>query len=195
MNYLACSLGRRFIMLSLLCFSYVPLKVSAQMTAPLSKEGVATNPGVDPNEAHAKDSRAPARLAPALDPVARRQILVGRWYGESTTPDGRLLRWLTDREANGTYRTHYLLLKERQEESTEVGQWGLSGSVFFTIQRAWIRDGETQRVDSSNVYSYDAYDLLQVSEQNLEYRSASSGKRFVVRRVSPNFELPISSSK
>jgi hypothetical protein len=182
-------------MLSLLCFATVPFTVLAQMTAPLSKEGAAPSPGIAPNEAHQKDPRSTSRLAPALDPLARRQILIGRWYGESTTPDGHLLKWLTDREANGTYRTQYLLMKSVYEESTEVGQWGLSGSVFFTIQRAWIRDGETQRVDSSNVYSYDAYDLIQVSEQSLEYRSASSGKRFLVRRVSSNFELPISSTK
>jgi hypothetical protein len=129
------------------------------------------------------------RLSPSLDPVARRIALVGRWYGETKTEKGDRLRWLTDREANGTYRTQYVTSSDEGEGSIEIGQWGLSGSVLFTIQRAWIRNGDTQRADAANVYSYDAYDLLSLSENRLEYRSAGSGKHFVVRRVQSSFEL------
>ncbi len=142
-----------------------------------------------------KDSPSLGRLAPALDPVVRRQALLGRWYGETKTAEGQSLRWVTQREANGTYRTQYLLNKAEPEESIEIGQWGISGSVFFTIQRVWIRNGETQRVDSSNVYSYDAYDITQIAEQSLEYRSAGSGRRFTVRRVGNSFELGRSGAK
>ncbi len=146
-------------------------------------------------KAEQKDSAPNGRLAPALDPVARRQALVGRWYGESTSAEGQSLKWVTHREVNGTYRTQYLLNTAEPEESIEIGQWGLSGSVFFTIQRAWIRNGETQRVDGSNVYSYDAYDITHIGEKSLEYRSSGSGKRFIVRRVATSFELGRSLSK
>jgi hypothetical protein len=142
-----------------------------------------------PTPSPSPDSTNQARLPPGLDPVARRLALVGRWYGETKTEKGDRLRWLTDREANGTYRTQYMTSSDEGEGSVEIGQWGLSGSVLFTIQRAWIRNGDTQRTDAANVYSYDAYDLLSLSENRLEYRSAGSGKRFVVRRVPSNFEL------
>ena len=119
--------------------------------------------------------------------------MIGRWYGESKTSDGRTLRWITERENNGTYRTEYLLGRSQdetnEEESVELGQWGLSGSIFFTIQRAWSKDGETQRADPGNVYSYDAYELISINDRTIEYLSAGSGKRFMVRRVTPNFKL------
>jgi hypothetical protein len=102
---------------------------------------------------------------------------------------------LTERESNGTYRTQYQLQNGEIEESVEIGQWGLSGSVLFTIQRAWIRQGETQRADPSNVYSYDAYDLINLTEQRLDYRSAGSGKQFSVRRVAASFELQVNLQK
>ncbi len=163
---------------------------SAQPSLEHSKEGSAS--GLNTEQ---KDSPPNGRLAPALDPALRRLALVGRWYGETKTADGQSLRWLTHREANGTYRTQYLVNKAEPEESIEIGQWGLSGSVFFTIQRVWIRNGETQRVDGSNVYTYDAYDITHIAEQSLEYRSAGSGKRFTVRRVGTSFELGRSVSK
>jgi hypothetical protein len=135
----------------------------------------------------------PQRLGPAIDPIMRRQAMIGRWFGEGRTSDGRTLRWVTDRENNGTYRTDYLLGlspgETVHEESTEIGQWGLSGSIFFTIQRAWARNGETQRADPGNVYSYDAYELVSMSERSIEYVSAGTGKRFLVRRVTQDFQL------
>jgi hypothetical protein len=176
--------------LALIIFVSWASAASPQPAPDRPKEGGASGLGTEQ-----KDSTSHSRLAPALDPISRRQALIGRWYGESTTADGQSLRWVTNREANGTYRTQYLLNKAEPEESIEIGQWGLSGSVFFTIQRAWIRNGETQRVDSSNVYSYDAYDITLIAEQSLEYRSAGSGKRFMVRRVATSFELGRSVSK
>jgi hypothetical protein len=134
------------------------------------------------------------RLAPALDPQARRQQLVGRWYGESKTADGRRLRWLTERDAGGTYRTQYFMTppdgsNSNELESIELGQWGISGSVLFTIQRLWIKGEETQRADPANAYTYDAYDLLSINERTVEYASVASAKLFVVRRVAIDFEL------
>jgi hypothetical protein len=175
---------------SLLIVATWTAAASPQSSLDRAKEGSAAGLSTDP-----KDSTPNARLAPALDPNSRRQALVGRWYGESMTADGQSLKWVTNREANGTYRTQYLLNKDEPEESIEIGQWGLSGSVFFTIQRVWIRNGETQRVDGSNAYSYDAYDITNIAEQSLEYRSAGSGKRFTVRRVGTSFELGRSVSK
>lgn len=133
------------------------------------------------------------RLAPAIDPLARRNALIGRWYGETTTQDGRRLQWMTEREANGTYRTHYRSQTGDGgiEESTELGQWGVSGGVLFNLQRAWVRNEETQRADPGNAYSSDAFDLLALNEQTIEYRSAGSGKRFTVRRVGPEHRFPV----
>ena len=146
---------------------------------------------VAPLQAQTAVTSAAQRMAPALDPSARREALVGRWYGETTTLDGRTLRWVTDRDSNGTYRTQYHSSKPDGdiEESIEMGQWGLSGGVFFTLQRAWVRNGESQRADPANVYSSDAYDLLTLNERTIEYRSVGSGKRFTVRRVTPEFQL------
>jgi hypothetical protein len=125
--------------------------------------------------------------------------MVGRWYGETQTSEGRILRWITERENNGSYRTQYLLAKTEpgveSEESVEIGQWGLSGAIFFTIQRAWTRNDETQRADPANVYSYDAYELITLNERQLEYVSAGSGKRFMARRVAPDFQLKSKISK
>ncbi len=133
-----------------------------------------------------------SRLAPALDPAARREALTGRWFGETSMPDGQVLRWVTDRDVNGTYRTQYHATRSNgeTEESVEMGQWGLSGGVYFTLQRAWIRNGENLRADPANVYSSDAYDLLSINDRTIDYRSVGSGKRFTAKRVGPEFRLP-----
>jgi hypothetical protein len=173
----ALNLGKPLLAITLLCLG---ASAFAQNSS-----------GTSPGNGQASIAK---RLAPALDPQARRQQLVGRWYGESKTADGRRLRWLTERDAGGTYRTQYFMTpldasNSNELESVELGQWGISGSVLFTIQRLWIKGEETQRADPANAYTYDAYDLLSINERTVEYASVGSGKLFVVRRVSTDFEL------
>ena len=81
------------------------------------------------------------RLPPSLDANQRREALVGKWFGETQTTEGRKLRWLTERDANGTYRTQYYMARSEPqlggsnlsnqsfEERVELGQWGVSGEI------------------------------------------------------------------
>lgn len=185
--------------------SLVVLQVQAQPAATAASTTQPASSAQAPSPAQAASAAQTAnppgmtslqRLAPAIDPLARRNALLGRWYGETTTQEGHRLQWITEREANGTYRTHYRsqMGNGSVEESIELGQWGISGSVLFTLQRAWIRNEETQRADPGNAYSSDAFDLLALNEQAIEYRSAGSGKRFTVRRVGPEHRFPAQST-
>lgn len=125
------------------------------------------------------------------DAESKRSLLVGKWLGVAPLKDGGLRRWTNHRLADGTYVivVRNLGVDGEVEENIEYGDWGVSGDVYFTVMRGWIRDG--RRVAAVTRYAYydDAYRIRLLENDRFEYVSVTSGRRYLVVRVSDDFSL------
>lgn len=123
----------------------------------------------------------------------RWQLMVGRWYGDQPRKDGGRHQWLIVRSRNGWYKIDFVDTSPNGEvdKRTEVGEWGMSGPIYFTSYRGWIEGSILHRVSSSNPYNYDAYRIRRLDEKVFEYKSFATGDDYVVKRVSPDFTIPL----
>jgi hypothetical protein len=91
---------------------------------------------------------------------SRRALLVGRWYGENQTEEGGEQLELTDLDANGTFKTQFRIIERSGSVSdhSEVGLWGVSGPVYFTITQGLVRRERFSSADPTRASLYDAYE-------------------------------------
>ncbi|MDH3588562.1 MAG: hypothetical protein OEQ74_04090 [Gammaproteobacteria bacterium] len=119
-----------------------------------------------------------------------RDKMVGKWLGESDSGDGKLRLTLVERRENGTYTLTFRTYEgHNYEEAVEVGLWGISGPVYFTIMRGWMTGGRFAPSDTTRAYYYDAYKIIQLDNATFEYQSVETGNRFVNRRVGDDFQF------
>lgn len=123
------------------------------------------------------------------DQTQRWQLLIGHWYGDQTTQEGDRRQWLITRHPDGTYIIKFrgTMANGQIEESTEVGEWGAAGTIYFTIFKGWLREGKLAPADPSDPYNYDAYQIISLDEERFEYTSVTTNTRFSVRRVTADF--------
>lgn len=126
------------------------------------------------------------------DQVLQRQLLVGTWYGEKPTEDGGLRQQVTRRAADGTFRVDFRWSGGTQSagEQSEVGYWGISGPVYFTITRGWIDGDAFEPADPTDASLNDAYEVLELEAGQFRYRSLQTGTEYQVQRVRDGFEFP-----
>ena len=119
-------------------------------------------------------------------------MMVGKWYGNQPTKDGGLRQQLIQRAPDGTYGITFRVTNQDGEiiEQTEVGQWGVSGPVYFSIFRGWLDGDEFIPADSADPYNYDAYRILTLTSDFFEYEHVTTGNRFTLERVSNDFDFP-----
>ena len=128
-------------------------------------------------------------LAMAKSP---REIFVGRWYGETLATGGTTKRWLVDAFPDGVFRITFRFYEEdgSYREQVEVGEWGISGPVYFLSTKGWVDDGMFLKADTSNGELYDAYKILKLDAGIFEYEHYVNGNRYQVRKVDTGFALP-----
>ena len=118
--------------------------------------------------------------------------MVGMWYGDQPTKDGGRRQWLLERNVDGTYHINFRTTQKNGtiNDDAEFGQWAISGPVYFSSFRGWVRETGVKPSDPSNSYNYDAYRIIQLNNEVFEYEHFSTGNRFTVRRVPANFQIP-----
>ena len=128
-------------------------------------------------------------LAMAKSP---REIFVGRWYGETAKTDGSAKRWIVDAFPDGVFRITFRFYEEdgSYREQVEVGEWGISGPVYFLSTKGWVDDGMFLKADTRNGELYDAYKILKLDAAVFEYEHYVNGNRYQVRKVDTGFALP-----
>lgn len=122
----------------------------------------------------------------------RWQLMIGKWYGKQPTKDGGIKHELMNRAPDGTYIIQFLIEDKNgsKKKQVEVGHWGVSGSIFFSIFRGWIRDnGQLSPSNPSDAYNYDAYQIIELNEEKFHYKHVSTGNEYTVLKVAPDFEL------
>lgn len=117
--------------------------------------------------------------------------MLGKWYGKQPTSDGGIHEWLVNRAPDGTYVIQF----KRQDSDgnikkyAEVGQWGISGDVYFTIYRGKLEYGKIYPSDMHDPTNYDAYNIVKLSESQFKYRHARTKDLFEVKKVSNDYVL------
>lgn len=143
-------------------------------------------------------SQEPNQALPPFKPMAsedimaRHALLVGRWYGEATTREGRTRRWLRENMEDGRYRLSIrdYLPNGRVLQQVESGRWGLSGTIYFTLMEEWQQGNKSRASDPANPYNHDAYEILHIDERRLRLRHQESRQHLVMDRVDEGFRLP-----
>lgn len=122
----------------------------------------------------------------------QRNLMVGKWYGSQPTTDGGHREWIVLRSREGTYQIAFRIHAPDggHKDQIEVGEWGVSGGIYFSIFKGMVVDGQLEPADPTDPASYNAYRLITLNAQELEYEAISSGNRFTLKRVTPSFVFP-----
>lgn len=118
--------------------------------------------------------------------------LIGKWFGSLDLEGGGKYTWINERKNDGTYKVQFRITDAsgKKEEFIEVGEWGVSGDIYFTIYKGDLEGGKIIPVDTTNPTYRDAYRILNLTNDIFEYEGLDEGSRFSVRKVAPNFTLP-----
>ena len=118
--------------------------------------------------------------------------MTGKWFGQEGTKNGGRVMWIAERNNDGTYKIHFRVVGLSGEitDQIEVGEWGVSGPVYFTIFKARIEGDKIIPVDPTNPYNRDAYKIIRLNEEYFEYEAFDSGNKFSVRKVPIDFVFP-----
>lgn len=122
----------------------------------------------------------------------RREQLSGCWVGAAQIAGGGQRVWLVQRNGDGSFRIDFRTAVENAEAevTTEVGMWGVSGDIYFTITRGWLTPDGPQPADLGDPYFYDAYLIEALDEQQFVYRHAETGYAYRVTRPVGECALP-----
>jgi hypothetical protein len=113
------------------------------------------------------------------------KYLIGEWHGSQTTKEGGNRKEICIRHPDGTYEVEFKSTDKDGVVSNhkEVGLWGVSGSIYFSIFRGWVNNGRIKLSDPSDPYNYDAYSIIILDETEFEYKHVSTGNEYKVIKV------------
>jgi|GEM_PF-3538030 len=117
-----------------------------------------------------------------------RQKLFGWWMERRSIDHGKVVR-LTLRCPDGVYLSDVRTLGadgKLRHESQTVGDWGVSGPVYFTIEHERYRGGKHEKVDLRKERYYNAYRILALSYTSFRYRAYADGTVLNAHRASPD---------
>lgn len=128
----------------------------------------------------------------SLSQQAKWAQLVGRWFGSEITKNGGKVMWIAERLNDGKYKIHFRIIDAsgKQRDKIEVGEWGISGPVYFTIYKGDVDGDKVVPVDPTDPFNRDAYKILRLTNDIFEYESFDSANKYTVRKVSPEFKFP-----
>jgi|APFre7841882630_1041343.scaffolds.fasta_scaffold35779_2 hypothetical protein len=129
---------------------------------------------------------------PTESAIKQRKLLIGKWLGQAATDDGREIKWLSELKSDGTFALTFRTYNSKgdYQEQTEIGFWGVSGQIHFTIIRDVIVDKKLIPADPTDPYYYDAYEILKLNDQEFEHKAVTTGDIYKSQKVSDNYQLP-----
>lgn len=122
----------------------------------------------------------------------QRALLVGKWFGDSATKEGGRRLQITQRSPDGTYKVTFRIIQPSGKifEQSEVGFWGVAGSVYFTITKGWLEGERFSEANPADASLNDAYQVLELTQERFRYRALQSGNEYSLSRVAETFEFP-----
>ncbi len=126
----------------------------------------------------------PVKPNSANHEIQLRKNLTGKWYGEQPTKSGAV-KWVNNRLNDGTYVIKSIIenYDGSVKKNIEFGNWGISGSIYFTIFRGKIKNQKAIfYADPSDVYNYDAYKIISVDNLTMHYRHVAYDNEYIVKK-------------
>ncbi|ROS02058.1 hypothetical protein EDC56_2508 [Sinobacterium caligoides] len=127
----------------------------------------------------------PTQLTAHADNESLRRSFVGEWVAKHANNQGGFRQVTVERVSDGRYvltledyDANKRLLKTRQQ----FGFWGVSGGIYFTLNRAKNQHGSLTEANPSDADNDNAYQILTATFNQLVYRSLSSEKLYTFQR-------------
>ena len=119
------------------------------------------------------------------------QLMTGKWYGNQQMQGTANREWLVTRRNDGSYTIEFKTEEKNKntERSIEVGEWGVSGGVYFTIFKGWKYGDNIKPATPQNQWTRNAYKIISLNEKEFVYSDLEDGDKFSVIRVPDDFEL------
>lgn len=136
---------------------------------------------------------APVSKAESPDSVYQmRERLIGWWFGERITSDGAYVQWISRRSESGQFSIRFRVKESDGSiyEGKEIGEWGITGNMYIVITRGRVTNGRIEKTDTSDPYYWDAYEIIHLTKNRMQYRSFEDGVLHNSRRVSKDFDFP-----
>ncbi len=122
-----------------------------------------------------------------------RQSFVGTWYKGYETSNGTEIEVSIENFDDGTYRkiTKKTYVGGYSENNFELGQWGISGPVYFTTKRGIVEGCTIISSDrtSSNVYNAYQTAIVKGDEWRLSHIESRSGRQETYFKMDNAFNL------
>lgn len=119
-------------------------------------------------------------------------MLIGKWYGEAATLDGKHMQQISEHRANGTFTVSFRESDKSGQllEHKEVGLWGVSGRIYFTITTAQIEGDQIRPFKPGKASLDDAYEIIELTATTFRNKSQDNGDDFTETRVDDAFQFP-----
>lgn len=126
----------------------------------------------------------------------RWKMMTGKWYGSQPTKNGGIQQHIIEHSVDGTSKITFRIKSPKGDikEFSEVGQWGISGPIYFTILSGRIDGKKFRPSDQTNPYNYDAYQIVNLTKDEFEYNHFSSDNKYKIIKVPKSFTFPDKSS-
>jgi len=111
--------------------------------------------------------------------------MAGSWHGKQTLKEGGR-EWIVTRSAEGKYK---IKLKSAQLNQCEVGEWGVSGDIYFASTKGWLEGKKFTRADPKDPANRTAYDIVELTETTFSYRHRETGEVLTEVKVSDDFSF------
>ena len=111
---------------------------------------------------------------------------VGHWRTQRSNVIGGKNTITIKRFKDGRFVIQFKVFDKQEilkEEHREMGLWGISGDIYFTMFKGWIENDRFQPADSSKAALYNAYQIIEHGADKLTYRSLSSDNTFSYQRI------------
>ncbi|WP_040268227.1 hypothetical protein [Pseudomonas rhodesiae] len=119
-------------------------------------------------------------------------LMIGKWYGEATTLDGKRTQQLSERRADGVFTVNFRVTDKSGQwiEQKEFGLWGVSGKIYFTITTGKQVGDEITHAIPGNPHLNDAYEIIELTATTYRSKAQDSGNDFTQKRVGDGFQFP-----
>lgn len=129
------------------------------------------------------------------EPNARRDLLVGRWYGEYQDDEQNLVQFNVLRKSGGTYAVVFrrFAVNGAPYEESEAGRWTLEGDTYSTTFEAWYPLASWERSEdwpAAGIVVLDEYRVISLTQDVFEYKHLGTHAVYRAVRVADDFEFP-----
>lgn len=118
--------------------------------------------------------------------------MVGSWYSDQPTKSGERKETTANLLSDGSYIINFKKTSAEGEvtNKTEVGYWGISGDIHFTIFKGWIENEVVKLARPTDPYNYDAYKIIELTETTFKYVHVDTGDEFHAKKIKTSKESP-----